>query len=148
MARFVCSADAIGLTTSTLKTLCELATGSGDSAKLVAWWVEFDGTDATKAPVKVELLRATAAATGTSTGTVGNMDENDAAAVSGTWKYGASGEGTPGTVLEIHRIPFTSGTYIFYPLDNRYTTKLSGFLRIRATAPSAVNATVGMIWEE
>ena len=148
MARFVCSADAVALATSTLKTVCELATGSADSARLVAWWVEFDGTDASKAPIKVELLRATAAATGTSTGTVANMDENDAVAVSGSWKYGATGEGTPGTVLEIHRIPFTSGTYIFYPLDNRYLTKLSGFLRIRCTAPATVNAAVGMIWEE
>lgn len=148
MARFVASADAVALAATTLKTIAELATGASDSAKLVAWWVEFDGTDATKAPVKVELLRATAAATGTSTATVANADENDAAVVGGSWKYNATGEGTPGTVLETHRVPFTSGTYIFYPLDQRYLTKLSGFLRIRCTAPAAVNATVGMIWEE
>ena len=148
MARYVCAADAVALAATTLKTVCELATPAGESADLISWWIEFDGTDSTKAPIKVELLRATAAATGTSTGTAAPCDENEAASASCTWKYGATGEGTPGTVLEIHRIPFTSGTYIFYPLDQRYKAKASGFLRIRCTAPATVNATVGMMWTE
>jgi hypothetical protein len=142
---YVASVDAIATGTS-LKTMIELATGSTARATLVSWWIEFDGISAAAVPVKVELLRATAAITGTG---VTETKYNDYAPTPlASALHTSTGEGTPGDVLEIHRVSPTSGLIIQYPLGREPQIPVSSFMRIRVTAAVTVNATVGMVWEE
>lgn len=146
MSLYVASVDAIALTAATALNVIEIATASTARAKLVEWWVEFDGVTSTNTPVKVELARATAAITGT-TFTPLKFDDFAPTALT-TCKHTATVAGTIGDVLEIHRIPPTSGVLIQYPLGREIQIPVSSFLRLRLTAAQTVNATVGFIWEE
>ena len=146
-ARYAGTVDAVALVGAAAKTIIELGTTANTPAKVVDWWVEFDGTNAANTPVLVELLRCTGAATAT-TGTAVKQSmvtrTNDT-----VWKHSASSEGTPGaTNLEQHRVSPTSGMGKQYPVDREIEIPISSYFRIRLTAAQAVNATAGVVWEE
>jgi hypothetical protein len=148
MALYCMSVDGIALAAATAKSIAELATSAQNRARIVDWWIEFDGVDPTNAPVKVEVGRFTAAVTTASPFTEFQLQDAD---------------GTPDTVAqhsttvegagtfsagEIHRINPTTGVIRPYPLGREWYIPKSGFWRIRCTAADVVNATLGVIWEE
>jgi hypothetical protein len=148
VALYVVSVDAIALAAATAKSVLELATGAADRARIVQWWVEFDGVSASAVPVKVEVGRFSAAVTTATTITGQKLDSADGAAAI-TAKHSTSTEGA-GTfdAGETHRVPPTSGVVIQYPLGREWVAGTSGFWRMRLTAAATVSATVGVIWDE
>lgn len=148
MALYQVSVDAIALAAATAKSVLELASGANDRAKIVDWWVEFDGVTSTAVPVKVEVGRFTAAVTTATTIAASKLDAADGtAAIVAKHTTTTEGAGTA-DVPEIHRISPTSGIRVQYPLGREWVLGTGGFWRIRLTAAAVVNATVGVIWDE
>lgn len=151
----LCS-DAIALTGGTAKTVLEIKTPASTGMVPLLWWVEFDGTTATNAPVKVEVGRFSAAVTTMASAGVTPSRVNDgnralvSQSVCGTGFVGSAqteGAGTA-TDVEIHRVPPTSGLVFAENLGMEWVLGASAFWRIRLTAAQAVNATVGVRWTE
>jgi hypothetical protein len=144
------SADQVALVAATNKTILEIFASSTDRVLLKQWWIEFDGTSAAAAPVKVELCRSSAAITGTAYASLAAQPKVHDFAVSATAtaRYNATVEGTVTDVMEVHRIPPTGGLVMQYPLGGEITGGASTGIRIRCNAPAAVNATAGFMWEE
>jgi hypothetical protein len=152
------AAAAVKVTTGTaLKSLIQLATSANTAIRLKQWSVEFDGSTAAT-PIEVEVLRHTGGPVTTLTayvsGDITKVNDPNApasdiqlgAALSG---YTATAEVTPTGVasLETHLVPPTGGILIQYPLGQEPEIAVSTFLRLRVTAPAAVNAIAGLVWE-
>ena len=151
-SQYFISQDAIALGAATAKSILELGTTAGVRVKVTEWWVEFDGTNASAVPGKVEVGRFTAAVTTASTITPSKYDVGDGAsslAAGPTSKVNTSAEGA-GTATDvfIHRVPPTGGLYIQYPLGRELVLAVSTFFRIRCTFAAAVNVSFGISWEE
>jgi len=148
MALYWVSVDAVALVASTAKSIFEIGTSASTRAKIVEWWVEFDGVSSSAVPVKIEVGRFSAAVTTATTITPFKYDPADGAAGS-TTKHSTATEGA-GTAsdVEIHRVSPTTGILVQYPLGREITLAVSTFARIRCTAAANVNATFGVIWEE
>lgn len=150
---YVVNVDAVALVAATAKTILELQpTATVRGGALIEWWVEFDGVTASAVPVKVELVRASAAATGTTAGVANSSKFTDFASTGiVVAKHTISAEGTATEIVEVHRIPPTSGYSKQYPLGREPQIPVSGTfpgLRLRCTAAAGVNVTAGMVWEE
>jgi hypothetical protein len=144
-SKFVATQKVIPTGTA-LKTLLEIATPATARATLFKWWVEFDGVTA-NTPALVELVRASAAITGTALTPVKYDDFAPASLM--TVRHTATAEGTPTDILEAHYVPPTSGYQWSDPMGRDISVPISSFLRIRVTVPTTgVNACVGMCWEE
>lgn len=148
MALYCLSVDAVALAAATAKTLVELGTASTDRLRIVQWWVEFDGITPTAVPVKIEVGRFSAAVTTATTLAGYPLDAADGTATT-VAKHTTTTEGA-GTFSggETHRVSPTSGLIVQYPLGREWSVPVSGFWRIRATAPAIVNVTFGVLWEE
>lgn len=149
MALYCLSVDAIALAAATAKSIAEIGTAASDRARIVQWWVEFDGVTSSAVPVKVEVGRFSAAVTTATTAAGLALDPADGTA-SATSKHSTSTEGA-GTFTangEIHRVSPTSGILVQYPLGREWGLAVSTFWRIRCTAAAIVNVTFGVIWEE
>jgi hypothetical protein len=149
MDLFTFSIDANPIAAATAETILELATGASDRAKVVSWWVEFDGVTSTAIPAKVEAGRFSAAVTTATTGTAGKYD-NGGPAPTATVKHTVTteGAGTPEAGLETHRVHPQGGLLVQYPLGRELILAVSSFFRIRVTAAAGVNVTGGIVWEE
>ncbi len=138
---------AFSLTTSTT-VLLELATTSTCRAKLVQWSFMCNGTTAANAPIQLQILRATASATGAGSVTPTKFDDYAPTALT-TAEYGATAGGTAGDILEEFYVSPTSGIFIQYPLGREIQIPVSGFLWMRAVSPAnAVTVSSNMVWEE
>jgi len=148
MALYWISVDAVALVGATAKSVLELGVPSTDRAKIVEWWVDFDGTTATNTPVKVEVGRFSAAVTTATTLAGFKVDPADGtAAITAKHSTSTEGAGTASDVIN-RRIPPTSGFHYVAPLGREVVLAVSTFWRMRLTAAQAVNATVGVMWEE
>ena len=149
MALYTFTIDGLALVAATAKTVLELGPAASDRAKIVSWWVEFDGATATAVPVKVEVGRFSAAVTTATTGTAGKYDAAEGTNAS-VIKHSTTTEGAGAAEagLEIHRIHPQGGLVVQYPLGREEVLAVSTFWRIRCTAAAAVNVTAGVIWEE
>lgn len=155
------AAAAVPISTGTaIKTHIQIATNTTNNAiRVVEWWTEFDGS-AAATPIKVELIRHTGGPQTTLTayvaGDIAKANDPNAPASSiqlGTALSGYSNtttEVTPTTVsnLATHFVPPTSGIYIQYPLGREPEVQIAAFMRMRTTAGAAVNAYMGVTWEE
>lgn len=149
MGIYVMSVDGIALAAATAKSIAELGTPSTDMARLVEWWVEFDGVTASNTPVKVEAGTFSAAVTTATTFTAGKFTQADgASAVTAKHSTTAEGAGTIQAHAVIHRISPTSGYHYIAPLGNELLIPVSSFWRIRCTAAQVVNATFGVVWAD
>lgn len=63
---FVARVSGVSLSAATTRTMLQLVTASTNTAAVRAWGVSFNGTDATKEPILVDLLRQTTAGTSSS----------------------------------------------------------------------------------
>jgi hypothetical protein len=149
MAQYQFSIDGLALVAATAKTAIELGSAATDRAKIVEWWVEYDGVTATAIPVKVEVGRFSAAVTTATTGTPSKLDPADGTAAT-VVKHSTTteGAGTAEAGLAIHRIHPQGGLLRQAPLGREEALAVSTFWRVRCTAAAAVNVTVGVIWEE
>lgn len=149
MTLYVMSVDAIALSAATAKSVLELGAASTDRLRIVEWWVDFDGVTASAVPVKVEAGRFSAGVTTATTFTSGEWETTDGSP-SATAKHTTTteGAGTIDAAAVIKRIPPTSGFHYVAPLGRELFVPASGFWRLRLTAAAAVNATVGVIWDE
>jgi hypothetical protein len=145
------------VTTGTvIKTLMQLATPTTDGLYIVEWGISFDGF-AAAAPISVELLSCTGAATVTAyvagditqltvpTGEATNLTLGTAAS-----GYTASAEGTPAAVdmLDAQLIS-PMGQYVKqWPLGREPQVAISRFVRVRVTAAAAVNAQCYVVWSD
>lgn len=117
------------------KTMLEITAGAADRVQIKKWWIEFDSS-AANTPIKVELMRASAAITGTSITPV-PIDAADGAANS-TARSNASAEGTGTTVIETHYVPPNSGFIWAESLGDEIIVAVSGLLRIRTTSATGI----------
>ncbi len=141
--------DAIACVAATAKTLLELGTDANTPITIIDWWIDLDNTTS-GAPGKIELQKFSA---GITTGTsVTPVLARGIGGVSGvTLKHSATveGAGTPTAGSgEIRRIPPTALLDKAYSLGREFELGVSGFWRLRATFAAAVNACVGIVWEE
>jgi hypothetical protein len=150
MALYVVTVDAVALAAATAKTIFEIGTAATDRAKIVEWWVDFDGVTSNAVPVKVEAQRASAGVTTATTLAGDKLDGGDGAA-SATTKHSTTTEGA-GTLTAgsgwLKRVHPQGGFHYQAPLGREVVIPLSAFFRIRCTAAAIVNATFGFIWEE
>lgn len=143
--------------TTSINTLVQVATPSTTGITIIEWGISFDGAPGTAVPVLVELLQTDVAATaGTSlTPTLyGDPNAPPSLCVGGTgatmFNDGAITEGTITAVrmFDAQLLPPTAPYVKQFPLGREPEVPVSKFLRIRTTAPAAVNALCYVIWEE
>jgi len=137
----------IALSGGVAKTIIEVTASASRRAALKYWAVSFNGV-VSDVPVLVEILRATAAITGTSI-TPAQVDPA-AAAAQATVKHTATVEGTAATVpLESYYVTPNGGLFaIQLPLGDEVVITSASLLRIRCTAPSAETVAVALRFEE
>lgn len=152
----VTTAAPVSVTTAAvIKTMLQIATPSTEDLKVIEWGISFDGTSGV--PIKCELVQTDVAATVTAyaAGDIVLWNQvNDAASLMtlGTTAsgYTASAEGsiTATRMLDLQLVSPASGYVKQFPLGREPQVPVSKFLRVRVTAPVAVNAYCYIIWEE
>jgi hypothetical protein len=147
------SAALVKVTTGTsIKTLLQVTTPSTTGILVVEWGISFDGS-AAATPIECELVYTSGAATVTSlTPSKYSPGADTSLCVGGTTAtgYTASGEGTPSTsqYADVQLISPTSQYLKQWPLGREAFVPASQNLRVRVTAPAAVNAYCYVIWQE
>lgn len=153
------TAAAVAVTTgTTIKTMLQLKPGATVVAKIVDWWISFDGS-AAATPIKVELIETDVAATVTAyvTADITKLDSDAllggdpvTALISvGTTSsgYTSTSEGSITTIRNLAVPQFiapTSQFVIQLPLGREPIIQAGKFARIRVTAGTAVNCYCGM----
>lgn len=148
-------------TGTAIKTMLQVLTLAGFTARVVEWWTEFDGS-AAAVPIKVELLSSTAGPQTTLT-TYAAADFSPAndpnapstalfslASNTSGFGTGATEVAPSGTVRNFatHLVPPTSGIYIQYPLGREpEITANTNYLRHRTTAGASVGCFAGVTLE-
>jgi hypothetical protein len=142
--------------TAAINTLLQIATPATTNLTILEWGISFDAS-AAAVPVLVELLQTDVAATaGTSlTPTIwGDPNVPASLCVGGTgatmFNDGAITEGTITAVrmFDCQLVAPTNQYVKQFPLGREPEVPVSKFLRVRTTAPAAVNAICYVIWEE
>lgn len=141
--------------TTSINTLVQVATPATTEIVVMAWGISFDAS-AAAVPVLVELLQTDVAATaGTSlTPTLYGSTVAASLCVGGTgatmFNDGAITEGTitATRVFDCQLVAPTGAYAVQFPLGREPVVSISKFLRIRTTAPAAVNAICWIQWEE
>lgn len=144
-------------TTTTLKTLLQIASPSTRVLRIVEWGVSFDGS-AAATPVACELIQTDVAATVTAHVSAGVQpfdDPNAPASLvtlgTSATGYNASAEGSI-TATRTADVQFVSPTTSFvrqWPLGREYVLPVSKFLRVRVKATgTGVNAYAYVVWLE
>jgi hypothetical protein len=151
------SAALVKVTTGTaIKTLMQIATPSTESLRIVEWGISFDGS-AAATPIEVELIDVNVGATVTAYAAADIVKlnaPNDVGTLmtlgTSASGYTASAEGsvTGARLLDYQLVAPTSQYVMQYPLGREPAVAASRFLRIRVTAPAAVNCTCYICWEE
>lgn len=142
-------------TTTSLKSLLQVASPSTQDVTVAFYSISFDGSAAGK-PLTIELIEVNVAATVTSLTPAAFSDPNAPASlcVGGTSAtgYNASAEGsvTVSRLLDSWLVPPTSGMLVQYAYGREPGVAISKFLRLRATGSAGVtpNAAVVVVAEE
>jgi hypothetical protein len=140
------------VTTGTaIKTLLQIKLGTQNKGKVVEWGISFDGS-AAATPIKCELIETDVAATVTAhvaagiilLGDPNDIDPTTSNIIVGTAAtgYTASAEGTTtaSRLFDYQLIAPTNQYIKQFPLGREPMINISKFLRVRVTAPVAVNA--------
>lgn len=155
------TAAQVPVTTGTsIKTLLQVKSSATKPMKVKEWGVSFDGS-AAATPIKVELLETDVAATVTALAAA-DINKLDGEAIAGgdpttnlipvgttSTGYTSSGEGSITSVREFDaQLVAPTNQYVYqFPLGLEPVVQVSKFLRIRVTAPAAVNAYAYVIVE-
>jgi hypothetical protein len=136
------------------KTLIQVATPSTQKISVFSWWVAFDGTSSSAAPIEVELIETNVAATVTSFTPVAFSDTSapGSLCVGGTSATGtnASAEGTitASRLLDYQTVHPQASYRMEFSLGREPVIAVSSFLRLRVLAGASVGAACGIVWEE
>jgi hypothetical protein len=151
------TAAPIPVTTGTaIKTMLQVAPPATKKITVIAWGITFDGISAAL-PIKCELVETDVAATVTAHVAAGITlfaGPNDEASLvtlgASATGFTASAEGTVAAtrMLDFQQVPPNGGYMVQYPQGREPVVRISKFLRIRVTAPAAVNAHCWVAWEE
>lgn len=138
------------------KTMLQIATPATRVLRVVSWSISFDGS-AAAVPIVCELLATDVAATVTAHSASGVQPYNDPNAppslmTLGTTAtgYTASSEGSI-TATRHGDLQFIAPTNQYnyqWGLDTEFQVPVSKFLRVRVTAPVAVNCFCWVLWAE
>jgi len=143
-------------TGSAVKTMLQIAPPATRPLTIKAWSISFDGS-AAATPIRCELMQTDVAATVTAHVAAGVQPYNDPNAPAslvtlGTTAtgYTATAEGTITTTrqFDVQFIAPTNQYSYQWPLDNEPQVPVSKFLRVRVTAPVAVNCYCWVVWFE
>lgn len=153
------TAAGVAVTTGTaIKTMLQVKCGTGVLVRVVSWSISFDGS-AAATPIKCELVETDVAATVTASVAAditradpNAQDPTTSALVVGTAAtgYTASAEGTITATRQMdftRFLPPTGGIDYLFPLSRETWLNVSKFLRVRVTAPVAVNCYCGVMVE-
>lgn len=145
-------------TGTSIKTLLQIATPSTKDLEIVEWGISFDGTTASDAPVKVELIQTDVAATVTAHVAAGVIPWDDPNGPASLVTLGTSATGYTATVegsttasrmLDYADVTPYGGLYRKeFSLGARPKLPVSKFLRVRVTAAATVNAVCFVTWAE
>lgn len=143
-------------TGTSIKTLLQIATPSTRGIKVVEWGISFSGF-AAAAPIRCELIDTDVAATVTAHVAAGVQPYNDAGAPASLMTLGTTATGytssSEGSITasrygDVQQIS-PAGSYMRqWPLGREFVVGVSRFLRVRVTAPVAVDAYTYLVWEE
>lgn len=143
-------------TSNVIKTLLQLSTPSTRPARIIEWGISFDGS-AAAVPILCELIQTDVAATVTAYVAADLMKYSDPNAPASLMTLGTANSGYTSTaegtiaatrVFDTQLISPTQPYMKQFPLGREPEVAVSKFLRIRVTAPVAVNAICYVIWEE
>ncbi len=132
---------------STAISLVEFTAPSDAIVVLLEAWITQEAS-VTSAAAVAQILRKTAAGTGTGTPTAKLLSPSDAA-FGGTVRVQMTGEGTAGDSLIREGFNVLNGWYHRPVPEGRIIVAPSGILAVKfAVAPAAITVTAGMIFEE
>jgi hypothetical protein len=145
MARGSYAARMDNVSVSTAITILQVTAPSTAVLEIIRAWCS--GATTTSASQRIQLLRKTAAATGTTAVTPAPLDGS--AAAGATSGRNATGEGTDGTVL-IEDIFNVVVGWLYLPVpEERIWVPPSGVIAIKfPAAPAATNFTAGIAFRE
>lgn len=137
-ALFTVNSGKTACASNALKVAVQIASTTTKTCKIVGFDVSFDGTDATKTPILVEIVRETGvSATGGSAPTP-VLAGGDASVTSAmTARINDTGDGSGPTVIGGWLVPPTSGFSYQFPLGREVTLKISDFVALRITTVTA-----------
>lgn len=153
MARkYTITSGLTSLAASTTKVACLLVTPATETAVVIAADISFDGTatGAAAIPVRVAIVRVTAASSGGSTFTPASWRKG-APAANCTARINDTSDGTSPTILQEWLIPPTTVYPYQLPLSREYALDVSDFLELRLTSQSGmttVNFLGSLVFEE
>jgi hypothetical protein len=134
---YVARVDTVAISATTTKTFVQIVTAAGQRVRVRGWGVSFNGTDGTKTPIRVDLLRQTTAGTSSAL-TLVKADPLSGTATT-TALQSFSAEPTAGDVL--WSMFFTpvggGGDFTSYPGDE-FVLEPSTRLGIRCTTATGV----------
>lgn len=145
MARGIYAARMDNISVSTAITILQVTAPATAVLELIRAWVS--GNTTTSAGQRIQLLRKSAAATGTTAVTPAPLDGS--AAAGSTAGRNATGEGTDGTVLYEDMFNVVSG-WLWLPVpEERIWVPPSGVIALKfPAAPAATNFTAGIVYRE
>jgi hypothetical protein len=145
------------VTTGTaIKTMLQIATPATRILRVVSWGISFDGSSAA-VPIRCELIQTDVSATVTAHVASGVQPFNDPNAPASLMTLGVNATGYTATVegtitatryADLQMVAPTNQYDYQWPLDNEFQMPFSKFLRVRVTAPVAVNAYTWVCWAE
>lgn len=137
---YVARVSGVSLAAATAKTLAQIITTTNQRAFLCGWGISFNGTDATKEPILVDVLRQTTAGTSSSL-TVVEAQPGGAAPVT-TALQTFTVEPTAGDILwSAYFTPVGGGTDVMLYPGDEFVLEASTRIGIRVTTGAAVTCT-------
>jgi len=129
-----------GAAAGSVKVAVALATGAQVRATITQIDVMLNGTNAAAKPVKVELVKTTAAPSGGSTYTP-LLNQPGGRTAQATARINDTTDGTSPTIQQGYLIPATSGMIVQLPLGREIELAVSEFWEVRVTWQTAETVT-------
>lgn len=148
-AVYTVNSGKVACASAAAKVMVQIASTSTKTCKITSLDVSFDGTDATKTPILVELCRETGVSSTGGTAPTPAREGGDASVTTSmTARINDTTDGASPTVLRGWLVSPTSGFSYQYPLGREATLVISDFMAWRATTVSGsgtpnYDATVG-----
>lgn len=132
--QFAVNSGKVACANAALKVAVQLASTANKTCKITGFDVSFDGVDATKTPILVELVRETGVSSTGGTAPTPVLEGGDASATSAmTARINDTTDGAGPTVIRSWLVSPTSGFSYQYPLGRELSLKISDFVALRIT---------------
>lgn len=139
---WVAQTPVISLSASSTKTLVQVYGNSAYNFIIKEIGVSFNGVDATKTPIQIDLLTQTTAGTMTSL-TLFSQDRSDPSSSAMTAQHTATAEPTAGDIIRSWFVTPAGGTFVFqWPMGDEPVIAFDGYVGLRAITASGVSCGV------